>query len=349
MLTIAVVFLLFANIVNHSKRIHTDVKTAFLMLVYISLILIFSFPGSENPDMNSYKMIYYSDIMKSNFDYLFSLLSNTAKSFGISFNGFLFLIELLLFSIWFIASKKLFSDVHLAFMAFLPFMGIYYFGIIIRACIGMCLCYYALSYLICNKTLRGFIVYYSIVTLSVFFHASMIIFYAFPLYVFRKQNSIFHFTIILIAILIPLFNIQHYIANILESYIKLFPSSHRFLSYTRVHAHFNIHAIYSLTMIKYFIMSFIFILLRPKITSKVEIYNCFLNIYLTGALLIGLTYFITAGNRLSYIFFFFEFALVAMLYEYSTIPKKLVLLGALILCLINFANIASAVPGVLAF
>lgn len=349
MIVLAVVFLIFANVVNHSKGIKTDVKTAFLLIVYLLLILIFSFPGKENPDMNSYKTLYYSDIMKSNFDYLFSYLSSTARSFGFSFNGYLFVLELFLLSVWFIASKKLFTDVHLAFMVFLPFMGIYYFGIIIRACIGLCLCYYSLSYLISNKTFRGFLVYYLIVTVGVFFHATMIIFYIFPIYVFRKQNSILLYTIILIAVIIPLFNIQHYIAEFLESYIKLFPSSHRLLSYTRVHAHFDVHGIYTLTKIKYFVMAFLFIWLRQTITSKEVIYNCFLNIYMTGVLLIGLTYFISGGNRLSYIFFFFEFALVAMLYEYSTIPKKLVILGAIMLSLINFANLISAVPGMLTF
>lgn len=348
MLIFAVAFLLFANIVNHSKRINSDVKITFLLLVYIWLILIFSFPGKEVPDMQGYKESYDSNIMKANLEYLFSLIGSTAKSLGFSFNAFLFVYQCILFSIWFLVSRKIFTDVHFLFMVFLPFMGVYNFGITIRAGMGLCLCYYALTILLNERTIRNYIFYYIIVTLAVLFHESMIVFYVLPPYVFRKFNSIFLFTILVIAILVPAFNIQHLIAKYIESFINLF-SANQFLSYTRIHAKFNLHGVYSLTMIKYFCLSLLFILLRGRMIEKEEIYNCFLNIYMTGVLLIGLTYFILAGNRLSYIFFFFEFALVGMLFEYSSIPKKLVLLGAIMLCLLNFANLVSAVPGMLKF
>jgi hypothetical protein len=343
MMLFAVIFLIFANILNHSKGIHDDVKITILYTAYLWLIVIFSFRGLEVPDTKAYMRIYYADTTASNFEYFFSIMCNTAKSFGLGFHGFLFVFQLLLFSLWFIASRKLFNDVHLAFMVFLPFMGIYNFGIIIRAGMGLCMCYYSLAYLLDNRDFRHYIVYFFIVTIAVLFHQSMIVFYLVPFYVFRKFNSIILFTIILVSILIPLFNIQHLIANFLESYINLF-SFNKFLSYTKIHAKFNLHGVYSLTMIKYIIMAVMFIWLRSKITAKQAVYNCFLNMYVSGVLLIALTFFISSGNRLSYIFFFFEFVLVALLYEHSTIPKKIVLLGALCLCILNYLNIISAIP-----
>ena len=349
MLLIVVSLLIVANIVNHSKGINNDVKIAFVFFVYLWLILYFSSPSDQVPDMKYYTEFYNSDKQVSNIDYLFSLIVRMAKSIGLGFNGFLLVSELVLFSIWFLASKRIINDIHLAFMVLIPFLGIYYFGIIIRACFGLCLSYFALTYLIGNRTSVGYFVYYSIVTAGVFFHASMVVFYAFPFYIFRKHSSVFLITIVLFALLIPVLNIQRLIADLLESYIRLFPSSHRFLSYTQVHANFDVTGIYSLTMIKYVLLALVFIWLRKMIIFKEEIYDCFLNIYVTGVLLIGLTYFILAGNRLSYLFFFFEFALVALLYENSRIPKKLVLIGAILLCCLNFANLISAIPEMLTF
>jgi hypothetical protein len=348
MIIFAILFVIFANILNHSKGVHSDVKTAALLVAYLWLILIFSFRGSDIPDTKAYMKLYYGDITASNLEYLFSAMCTAAKSLGLSFHGFLIVFQLLLFSLWFLATRKIFTDVHFAFMVFLPFMGIYNFGIIIRAGMGICICYYALAYLLDNRDFKHYIFYYLIVTVAVFFHQSMAVFYILPLYIFRKFNPLILLSILLLSILVPVFNIQHLIANFLESYITLL-SFKKFLSYTTVHARFNLHGVYSLTMIKYAIMALIFIALRPKIIAKQEIYNYFLNIYVSGVLLIGLTYFILAGNRLSYIFFFFEFALVAMLYEYSSLPRKLVLLGAIMLCFLNFANLVSAVPGILSF
>ncbi|MCE5344877.1 MAG: EpsG family protein [Bacteroidales bacterium] len=348
MLVLAIVFLIFANVVNHSKGISTNVKTACLFLAYLWLILIFSFRGPEVPDTLAYMKIYYGNFAASYFEYLYSILCRLARSVGLGFNGFLFLYQIILFILWFTATRKILTDIHLAFMVFLPFMGVYNFGIIIRAGMGLSVCYIALTYLIQNRSLKGYIIYYTIVTAAVFFHQSMIVFYILPLYVFKDIKTLFLFIIIIISVLIPLFNIQHIIANFLEAYIKFF-SFNKFLSYTQIHANFSLHAIYSLTMIKYTIMAIIFLWLRPKITSKKELYNFFLNIYITGVLMISMTFFIAAGNRLAYMFFFFEFALVGLVYEYSELPKKLVFLSAILLALLNYANLVSAIPVMLTY
>lgn len=348
MLVSAFLLLVFANIVNHSKGFNSDVKIAFLLVVYLWLILIFSFPGKEIPDMKSYLSFYNGNIMKLNFEYLFSWMCRIAKILGLSFNGFLFIYVSLLFSLWFITTKKIFTDIHLVFMVFLPFMGIYNFGIIIRAGMGICLCYYALTYLLSNKTFMGYIIYYLIVTIGVLFQNSMVVFYLLPLYVFRKPNVIFLYILVAISIIIPSINIQYFVGDFLESYINLF-SLKRFISYTQIHANYSLHGVYSLTMIKYFVMSLVFIWLRKYITSKEEIYRCFLNIYITGSLLIALTYFISAGNRLSYMFFFFEFALVGLLYENSILPKRIVLFGAILLSIVNFVNLISSIPQMITY
>jgi hypothetical protein len=343
MLLTAVLFLIFANIVNHSAGIKQDVKTFFLSLVYLWIILIFTFRDNSVPDTQNYINIYNSPSADPGIEYLFTLLCKTGNLLGLSFNGFLFVYQVILFGSWFYISKKLFKDIHLAFMVFLPFMGIYNFGIIIRAGMGLSLCYAAIVYLIYNRTVRGYIFYYSMVTIAVFFHQAMIVFYLLPLFLFRNFNPVVLLTVLIIALIIPLLNIQRLISDFLESYIKLFSLS-QFFSYTQVHANFDIRGVYSLTMIKYWLMAMLFIWLRKRITEKKDVYNCFLNIYISGVFLISLTHFITAGNRLSYMFFFFEFALVAMIFEYSSLPKKVVFIGAIGLGVLNYLNLISAIP-----
>ena len=58
-------------------------------------------------------------------------MCRTANSIGLSFNGFLFIFQIILFSIWFYTTRKYFTDIHFVFLVFIPFMGIYNFGIII--------------------------------------------------------------------------------------------------------------------------------------------------------------------------------------------------------------------------
>lgn len=348
MLIIAFLFLILANIVNHSKGIKNDVKITFLLIIYLWLIVIFTFRDTSIPDTVTY-IQSYNNPEQSDFEFLFSLVSQITSSIGLSFNGFLFVYEIILFGLWFYTSKKIFSDIHLAFMVFLPFMGIYNYGIIIRAGMGLNLCYFALISLLNNKTFKGYIFYYLLVTVAFFFHQSMLVFFILPLYVLKKYNIIILTFIAFISIIIPSLNIQRYIANIIEFFINLF-SSKQFLSYISIHANYDIQGVYSLTMIKYFIMGFIFLGLRTKVfEEKKELYNCFLNIYISGILLIALTYFISAGNRLSYMFFYFEFVLVGILYEYSNLPKKLVFMGAIGLSILNYLNLISAVPEMLTY
>ncbi len=348
MLISAFIFLIFANLVNHSNGFKQNVKTVFLLLVYLWILLIFTFRGTTVPDTANYIKFYNAHAEVTGIEYLFYLVCWLGKSLGFSFNLFLFVYEVVLFSLWFYTSKKYFKDIHLAFLVFLPFMGIYNFGIIIRAGMGLCLSYFAITDLIYNRSFRGYLIYYTIVTCAVLFHQGMIVFYIIPLFIFIRFHSIVLTLIMLISITIPLINIQHLIASILEIYIRLF-SFNKFLSYTEIHAKFNVHGVYSLTMIKYWIMAMIFIWMRVKVITNKDIYNCFLNIYISGVFLISLTHFITAGNRLSYMFFFFEFVLVGLLYEYSNLPKKIVFLGAVALSILNYVNLISAIPAMITY
>ncbi|HOU95409.1 MAG TPA: EpsG family protein [Bacteroidales bacterium] len=348
MLIAALSSLVFANIVNHSSGFKQDVKKLFLFVVYIWLILIFSFRETSVPDTSAYLNYYNSNGESGYMEYLFTLMCKLCNFVGLNFNGFLLIYQIILFSIWFYCSKKIFNDIHLAFLVFFPFMGIYNFGITIRAGMGLCLCYVAITYLIYNKSFKGYLVYFLLVTISVFFHQAMIIFYILPLFLFIQFNSIVYLVIILISIILPLINIQHLIADIFEAYLKFF-SSDKLLTYTQIHANFDISGIYSKTMIKYWLLALVFIALRSKIITKKELYNSFLNIYIAGVLLISATHFITAGNRLSYMFFFFEFAIVTLLYENSNLPKKLVLLGIIGLAILNYINLISAVPEMIAY
>ena len=268
-------------------------------------------------------------------------MNRLAYSAGLSFNLFLLIFQLILFGLWFSISKKYFCDVHLPFLVFLSFMGIYNFGIIIRAGMGLCLGYLAITYLIHNKSIKGYFVYYATILLSTFFQESMVIFFILPLFFFKQFSYRILFVVLLISIVLPLTNFQYLIIKILEFFIKLF-SVNTFLGYTQVHVKHGFQGVYSLTMIKYLLLALLFILLRSKIIKKVEIYNTFLNIYVAGVFLIALLYFIDAGNRLAYLFFFFEFILVGLIFECSNLPKKTVFFGALALCVLNYLNLISA-------
>ncbi len=348
MLISAFIYLVFANIINHSKGFKNDIKISLLSIGYLWLLIIFSTRSLTVPDTQSYITSYYTPEKGVKFEYLYALMCRIANSHRLSFNTFLLIFEIILFSLWFYISKKNFKNPHIVFLVFLPFMGIYNYGIIIRTGMGLTLCYYALTFLLNNRNLKGYFMYFGIVTVTIFFQQSMAVFYLLPFYALRKYSSKLAIIIVIISIFIPLINIQHLISSALEIFINFF-SFKKFLSYTQVRAKFDTSGIYSLTFIKYIIMAFIFIGIRPLITEKKEMYNFFLNIYITGVVLIALTHYITAGNRLAYIFFFFEFALVGLLYEHSTIPRKVVLLGALCLSILNYVNVVSAVPSMLTY
>jgi hypothetical protein len=348
MLIFAFGVLVIANLVNHSTGIKQEVKTAFFFLVYIMLILIFGLRGVDVPDTQYYMDSYYNLPKSADYEYLYSYITHIARSLGLSFNGFLITYQFIMFGIWFYATRKCLNDVHLAFLIFLGFMGFLYFGIVIRAAMGICLCYLALIYLYENRTFKGYLLYYLLVTLGFFFQKSMIVFYILPLFAFKRVNTVILVSIMSFSILMPLMNVQTIIANTLEAYINLF-SADKLLSYTRVHADFDIHGLYSMTMIKYWIMAWIFIWLRTMVVSKGDLYNLFLNIYVSGVFLITLTYFISAGNRLAYILLFFEFFLVVLLYENSTIPKRVVFFGSIALSILNFLHFLSANPGIISY
>jgi len=348
MLISAVLFLILANLVNHSVGFKQDVKTAFLGIACLWLILIFTFRGTSVPDTDTYIKIFNSHNRIISVEYLFNLLCQLTYFAGFSFNGFLFIYELVLFAIWFYTSKKYLEDIHLAFLVFLPFMGIYNFGIIIRAGMGLVLCYFAIIYLIQNRSFKGYLLYYLIVTLAFFFHQAMIVFYILPFFLFINFSTQFILLVLLFSATIPIINIQPLITKFFEVYVKLF-SVNKFISYTELHANFSRHGEYSLTMIKYWLMAVLFLGLRPKVKVRRDIYNCFLNIYISGIILIFMTHYITAGNRLAYMFFFFEFALVGILYQYSELPKKIVFLGALALCILNYLNLISAIPTMITY
>lgn len=346
MLFLAFLILIFANIINHTKGISKDIKVTFLYLIYLWILLLFAFRGTTVPDTDNYIKYYYSPDKGSQLELFYSLLCKFSFSLGLSFTEFLLVFQILLFSLWFSVSKKYFEDVHLPFLAFFSFMGIYNFGIIIRAGLGLCICYLAITYLIYNRSLKGYIVYYATILVSTFFQESMVVFCILPLFFFKQFSYRFLFVVLLISLILPLTNFQVLIIKILEFFIKLF-SVNKFLSYTQVHVKYGFHGVYSLTMIKYLLMAVLFLWLRIKIVKKVEVYNIFLNIYVAGVFLISLTYFIDAGNRLAYLLFFFEFVLVGLVFENSKLSKKIVLICTLALCVLNYLNLISAVPSMI--
>lgn len=348
MLLFLFLLLLFANIVNHSQRISNNIKNSFLYLVYFLILLLFSFRGLTVPDTDNYIKYYYSSAQGGTLEYLYTLMCQFANFAGLSFSIFLLLFQLTLFSLWFKTTSKYFDDIHLPFLVFFSFMGIYNFGIIIRAAMGLCLCYYGLTYLLNNRSARGYAVFYFTVFLSVLFHQSMIVFFLLPLFIHKNFSAKFLLTVLLISVILPLTNFQILIAKVFEVFIKIF-SVNKFLSYTQVHAKFDFSGVYSLTMIKYLLMAILFVWLRSRIVTKRYLYNSFVNIYVAGVFLISLTYFITAGNRLAYLFFFFEFVLVGLLYENSNLPKKLVFIGAVLLSLLNYMNLVSSIPSMITY
>ena len=348
MLLVVFCLLILANLVYVAKGFKMDIKQAFLFVLYACLILIFAFRDKTVPDTAVYMRLYDSTGKISQFELLYTIAGRFTRSIGLGFHGFLIIYQFILFRLWFSTSKKLFENVHFVFLVFFPFMGIYNMGIIIRAGMGLVICYSALTYLLNNKTKKGYIVYYLLVIIAILVHQSMVVFLLLPIYIMRTYSTIVLQIVLFIALMLPLMNLQQVFADILESFINLF-SFNKFLSYTQIHAKFNRYAVYSLTMIKYFIMAFVFLKLRASMINRKDIYNAFLNIYITGVFLIALTYFIDAGNRLSYMFFFFEFVLVGLLYENSNLPRKIVIAGAIGLCILNYANLVSAVPSMIAY
>lgn len=321
-------------------------RTKFLIytFLYIWIVALLSFLRSDNiPDTLEYKEIYLFQSMEDIVETGFMFINKSFLSFGVSFHLFLFIYVSVLFCCYFLCTRKLVNNVHLAFLVFLPYFGFYYFGIIIRVALAISICYIGIIYLLNHKTKYGVFVYCIVVTIAFFIHQTAILFYILPLVGFVNIKKKYLYLILGLGILFPFLSLQNQILTQLETISQVLSFSPRFQKYID-RADIS-SQMYGLSKIKFGLCGILFVYLKDYIsTDKLKTYNFFLNTYCIGTILTLMFYFVPAGGRLGEIFIFFEFILLTFLYEYSSLNKRIVLTALFLNILIEYTMFARLVP-----
>lgn len=319
-------------------------KNKFLLSFILIVAVLLALRGDTTPDTEAYRFIYNESKYDLNYEFLYLELNRFFSGLGMSFNNFLLLLTITLFLFWSKLTSLIIDNLFIAFISFLPFYGFYFFGITIRVSIAVVFCYLAIIILLKSKNLKGYILYYVAVLIASSFHKSALIFFLLPLIADRYYKNWTLFLFLLFSATLPLFN----------DYIPLIQDiSFQYLALTefsRVEGYVTRGSgemMYSLSLIMNLIFGVIFIILRSRIQEKQTIYNFFLNTYLIGCFLISLFSFVTAGSRFGMMFLFFEFILLALLYESSNIKKLNLSMFIIFAVIINFIAITQKGNGLL--
>jgi hypothetical protein len=299
--------------------------------------------GDTTPDTVAYKEIYeYSSDFSV--EPLYLAVNSFFNRIGVNFKLFLFIITFFFFLFWHYLTKKILNQQFIAFISFLPFYGLYYFGIVLRSSFAILFCYLGIVILLKNKNLKGYIWYYLLIILAYGFHVGSIIFIFLPIIAQTNYKTSTLFVFLLFIVLLPLFyNITPILRNLVSWYLEL-TKFQRAESYLETGSGY---VTYSLVLLKNVFLGGVFINYRKKIIDKENLYNFFLNTYLFGCFLLVLFSFVRAGSRLAYQFLFFEFVLLTLIYESTNLNKKNMILFIFFIAIVNFVAIIQKGNGLL--
>lgn len=324
---------------------HRNSRHIVQILIYTMFIIIFSSRSNDIPDTIPYREMFLKGVNSfDNVEIGYLRLNDALRNIGLSFFQYLLIIELFLFITWEYTTKLHFSRTLLPFIIFMSYMGLYFYGIVLRAAIGTTICYLALSIMLKHINTYTLILYYLLVGLSMTIHQSMLVFLFVPFLCFKKYNNYLLYFIVAISAIIPIIGLDKYIGQYFSYFISYF-NLDRFDSYVENGSQNN-NTSYALTSIKYLLLSLTFIYCRKYIILNTTKYNFFLNIYILGFVLISNTYFITSGSRLAMCFLFFEFILVSFIYTYSVLNKKFTYLIIVVVIMINIIALYRGTPSI---
>lgn len=300
-----------------------------------TVAVLLSMRGDSTPDTAAYRDIYKRSSENLNYEFLYMELNRFSNGIGMSFDVFLFLLTLTLFFSWYRLTSSIINNMFIAFITFLPFYGLYFFGITLRASMAVLVSYLGIIILLKNRKVSGYLLYFICVFIASGFHQTALAFLFLPV-VYKKFSKKWLYGFLLITASLPLFN--NYIPFIQDITFRYLET----VGFSRVEGYVTRGPgvmTYSLSLIMNLVFAGVFISLKNRIIFKNHIYDFFLNIYLIGCFLISLFSFVTAGSRLGFMFLFFEFILLTLLYESSNINKHKLNLLIMFSVIINFVGI----------
>lgn len=302
-------------LLNNISNTSPVLKKYYLLLLAIMSVITFSLRGSEIPDTDEYEYIYNNLSAYDNIELGFQFVINLFRSFDFSFFVFLLFVNVFLVLFWFLIMSHEIYDLSFSFWMYYSYIGLFYYGIITRASIAIIICLYALLILINKKNIKSYISYFILVSVSLLFHQTMLVFYLFPFWLFKHIRTKYLFCFLFLSCFVPYLNIQYHLLDLIYYIISLF-SFNRFDNYIQ-NAFFNPYDLsFSLLSTKFLIEAFFLLYMRKYVLhSNMLKYDAFLNTYIIGVFLLLLLGFFPSAGRLALIFLFFEFLMFSILWN----------------------------------
>lgn len=302
-------------LLNNISNTSPVLKKYYLLLLAIMSVITFSLRGSEIPDTDEYEYIYNNLSAYDNIELGFQFVINLFRSFDFSFFVFLLFVNVFLVLFWFLIMSHEIYDLSFSFWMYYSYIGLFYYGIITRASIAITICLYALCFLINRKTVKAYFVYFFLISISLIFHQTMLVFYLFPCWIFKNIKTRYLICFLLLSCFIPYLNIQYYLLDFIYYVLSIF-SFNRFDNYIQKAFFQPQDLLFTFFSIKILIESFVLLYMRKYVLRcNLLKYNAFLNTYILGFFLLILLGFFPSAGRLALIFLFFEFFMFSILWD----------------------------------
>ena len=270
-----------------------------------------------------------------------------------SFQGYLFVWAFFSLVIWWKCTIRVTKsdNIFWPLMLFMSYMGIYNYGIIIRAATALTIIYVALTYYLCSESRFRLFVYWGLCFVAMQFHQTVFIYLVIPFICKKVYPKSILYTVLCLSLLlsfsVELFQSQQKVLSLVFDKLGNMGYLTRLNSYVE-RSEDALAFSFSFTQLKFCIFALFFVYIRKFIDNEkiTNGYNFFLNIYVVGVLLYALFSYIMAGVRLSYLLLFFEFILATIVVLYIN-KRNLRAVTFLVVVLVNYIILYAHVPKLL--
>lgn len=324
-------------------------------ILHVCLILIYAFVFSLRsdsvPDTVAYKEMYLgyygSDTIESGYLWLCSVF----REWGFSFREFLFIWIFACLILWRYCTVRITksNDLFVALMLFMSYMGIYNYGIILRAATALTIIFIALTYYLNSNSKYRILVYWTLCWGAIQFHQTSIVFFVMPFVCNHVYSSKLLYSAIVCSMLLTFssgifINLRELLSDAFER-VNTFGYLTRFNSYLDRSEDIQTFS-FSLTQLKFCLFAAFFVYGRNYLWKDgrvVDGFNFFLNLYIVGVLLYALFSYMIAGVRIAYMALFFEFILEAIIIFH--LPRQSLKVAVFVVAvLVNYTLLFAHVP-----
>lgn len=285
--------------------------------LHISILLLsylFSCRSTLVPDTEAYMSIYeygldWHEPIEIGFLYLCHIFKNIIH---FSFAGFIFVITLLLFETWYYIVKRLLVgyDIRVAFVIFLSYYGIFFYGVVLRSAIAITLCMVGIYYLNSHRTTKSLVIYIVLVLISALFQVGSLLFLFTPL-CYRRYSQKTLYTIIYLSVVVLFVSSTSYISTIIEQFSQLVNIG-RMGDYA---SNYVENSGFSIQVLLNIFIGGLLVYCRgnDKFLQDFKTSNLFINMCVFATLIISLLNNFDSGARLGMQWSFFEFIPITIL------------------------------------